>query len=163
MAKMLMGQIDHARNRLTAISKEKIGPSPTRPKQLDVDDLKKALRAGDITVSPAKMKAAFNSWVVGEEITTVNCSTNYHYGGRSNTYTYTIVQEKPGSLEEYIAALFYDKPNAAEIKRYTKDTETFEARTAIVTVEATKVEDAIVLGDQQAALIALQAFAAFEV
>jgi len=165
MGKMLMGQIDHARNRVKALSNEKLGESPTAPEMKGVQDLKNGLRDGTVVISAKKLNRAFEAWNSNEEFKAVDSSSRYDYNlpGRPYVTVYSVITKQHSSLDSYLAAVQFEATNAATVRRYMEEREVYESRKTLILSEAVQVEDAIVLGDQQAALIALQAFAAFEV
>lgn len=159
MSKMMMGQIDHARKRVAELKAQKLGDKPVSPTIKGGSDLLKALRSGKTAVSPAQIKKAFTSFVDQ----TVSQELDEDSGGYYNNHktTYQIKLRAPVSIECALATVVYFKENSAEVNRFEKETELFNLRQEALNLEATSVEDAIVLGDQHAALIALQNFAAF--
>ncbi len=163
MAKMMMGQIEHARARLKTIAAEKIGPKPASPKRLSVKDLLEGIIAGTIRVTPALLRTACNDWVAGAEVPTVKEDTHWDHRAQTQRSSFSIERKKLGSIEGYVASIFYSKENDAELERFKNESNVYADRKDIVTREATSVEDQIVLGDQLAAANALTAFAALEI
>jgi hypothetical protein len=155
-----MGQIDHARNRLRELVAAKTGECPQRPKLVTPADVVKELKDGELTVKPALLKRAFDAWIAGEalEVAVVE-SGNY----RNNYQDINELQTKiPSSLEEALCSLIYTEENAKRSNAYRDSKKAYEERCQRITKESKAVEDAIVLGDQLAALQALQEFAAME-
>jgi len=161
MAKMMMGQIDHARKRVAELKAAKYGDSPNPPKLRGGSDILKAMRAGEITPTAPQVKKAFAAFV--DE--TVSAQVEEQSGSYSNNYTstYRIARRTPASVQDALATLVYIKENTAEVERFEQETELYNLRQEAINIKATEVEDAIVLGDQHAALIALQEFTVFEV
>ena len=141
MPKMLMGQIDHARGRVRQITKELLGEAPKKPAVMHVSDMVQALRTGELSFSGKQLQDMLNDWT--EE-----------YATRRSTYS-------SPTLETTLLQNAFTKRRADEQAQYEAELEKYRARQAKVNAEATKVEDAIVLGDQHAALAALQSFAKF--
>ena len=142
MPKMLMGQIDHARGRVRQITRELLGEAPKKPAALHVSDMVQALRTGELSFSGKQLLDMVNEWT--EE-----------YAMKRSTYS-------SPSLEAVLLKNAFIKSRAVEEEKYQAELEKYRARQAKVNAEATKVEDAIVLGDQHAALAALQSFAKFK-
>ena len=161
MSKMMMGQIDHAKKRVAELKLQKYGNTPKPPKIKGGSHVLKALLAGDVTVTGAQIRKAFDNYVNKE----VADNLKEDSGTYMNDYkkTYSITKQVPSSVENALAAIIYAKPNTAEVERFESETELYSARKEAINIAATDCEDAIVLGDQQAALLALQHFAAFEV
>lgn len=161
MAKMLMGQIDHARKRLAEIKAEKLGASPADPEIKGKTELHSGLLDGTITVSPTALKNGFVRYTAQTPIDRVKKDS----GTYRNNYTdsYSIRKCVPGSIDSAIADEYFYFDNVAEIERFEAETELYKLRKETLRVKSTFVEDAIVLGDQQLALVALRDFIAFEV
>jgi len=161
MSKMMMGQIDHAKNRVAELKKEKYGDSVKRVNIKDGENLLKELRNGEWQVTGTAIKQAFDNFVNELPGPTVNKKT----GNYQNNYEayYTIVNVPATSVEDALATIVYRVQNLTEITRWEDETELYNTRKEAIDIKATQVEDAIVLGDQHAALLALQDFAAFEV
>jgi hypothetical protein len=161
MAKMMMGQIDHAKQRVAALKQEKYGDKPKSMTIKNGVTLLKEIRDGKISLSASAIKVGFDNFVNGVATTTVEVEN----GCYRNDYTKTFkkVQTPPSTVESALARTLYVKENKAEILRYEQETELYNLRQEAIDIKATTVEDAIVLGDQHAALLALQDFAAFEV
>lgn len=160
MAKMLMGQIDHARNRLRELVAAKNGECPTRPTLVTPADVVKQLKKGELAVNAPLLKRAFDAWIAGEalEVAVVE-SGNY----RNNYQDINELKTKiPSSLEEALCALIYTPENAERCRVYQEAKEAHDKRVNRIVAESKAVEDAIVLGDHHAALQALQDFAAME-
>lgn len=141
MAKMMMGQIDHARNRVRAIKAELLGSSPKSEKKYDLDDLAKGLRDGTVKFTGPQLAAFNEEWV--EKL--------FEERSRYN---------QP-NLEDFLLNAAFSTERAIEKARWETENDIYQIRFKKVCDEATKVEDAIVLGDHAAALAALVAFAAF--
>lgn len=163
MAKMMMGQIDHARKRVAELKAEKSGVAPTGPKALTGSTYKKAFKDGAIKTTPAKLKQAWDCYTSGILRPHVEKQELYCYGPTPNQITYEIGEAATSSMEDALASFEYEKVNAAEVTRFNKEREIYQLRQEALELEASTVEDAIVLGDQHAALAALQNFAAFVV
>lgn len=163
MSKMLMGQINHARDRVKQLKAEKSGNSPRTPKFLDSTRFLEDLKKGAVTVTGPKLKEAFNAYISGIKLPCVESSSKYNFELRAHVTTYELTEKSASSVEDALAAREYLKINEAEALRYNRERELYELRQEALTVKAQQVEDAIVLGDQQAALIALQEFATFDV
>ena len=159
MAKMLMGQIDHARNRVKALKAEKLGGSPDAPKIKGSSNVLEGLRDGTITVTGPQLRKAFEAFVSK----TVSRQVDEQSGNYQNNYTstYRIIERAPSSVEAALATDVYFKENTAEVTRFEQETELYNLNKEALDLEASRVEDAIVLGDQHAALQALQDFAKF--
>jgi len=142
MAKMMMGQIDHARARVRAIKNGLIGEAPERQKTYEVRDLVNGLRDGTVKFTGAQLQKFAQEWAD-------QYSKDNHSYNRVN-------------FESTVLGYAFSTERAAEKARFDTENAVYQERLGKVQAEATKVEDAIVLGDQHAALIALQAFAAFE-
>lgn len=142
MAKMMMGQIDHARARVRAIKNGLLGKSPDSMKTYQTRDLVNGLRDGQVKFTGAQLQKFAQEWAD-------------QYTRESSSYN------KP-SFESIVLDYAFAKERAEEKKRYDAETAVWNALAKKVNAEATKVEDAIVLGDQHAALLALQDFAAFK-
>lgn len=160
MAKMLMGQIDHARNRIKALKAEKLGHPPEGPALKGSDALLKGLRDGSITVTGPQLKKAFEAYISE----TPDEQVDEIAGNYRNNYevSFRVVKRPPRSVEDALATAIYFKENSAEVARYKQETELFNLNRETLELEASCVEDAIVLGDQHAALQALQDFADFK-
>jgi hypothetical protein len=141
MPKMMMGQIDHARSRVGAIKAELLGEAPKPPKQYKVEDLVDGLRTGEVQFTGSQMLQFANEWV--DEY--LDSRSPYH---------------RP-SFESKVLEYAFASERKTEETRYKAQREKYNALCHKVNAEATKVEDAIVLGDQHAALVALQEFAKF--
>jgi len=142
MAKMLMGQIDHARARVRAIKQELIGKSPASLKTYSVSDLVEGLRDGTIVFTGPQLQKFAQEWA-------------NQYARSQSSYNRT-------SFESVVLEYAFAQERAADKKRYEAENLVYQNLSKRVNDEATKVEDAIVLGDNAAALAALQAFASFK-
>jgi hypothetical protein len=161
MAKMMMGQIDHARNRVAELKKAKLGDRPKTPDLKGAGDILKALREGSVTVTGPQLRKAFDAYILQDESKQVHEQS----GNYSNNYTstYSLKKSAPQSVEAALATVIYIKENTAEVSRFEQETELFNLNQEALNLKASEVEDAIVLGDQHAALAALNDFAAYEV
>lgn len=142
MAKMMMGQIDHARARVRAIKAELLGKEPKPKETWDTNDLVNGLKDGTVKFTGAQLSKFAQEWVQA-------------YSNSGSSYN------KP-TYERIVLDNAFQKERAADKKRYDAENALYQSRKERVHAEATKVEDAIVLGDQHAALEALTAFAAFK-
>ena len=142
MAKMMMGQIDHARQRVRSIKQSLLGKSPESQKTYSVRDLCNGLRDGTVKFSGPQLQKFAQEWADS-------------YANETSAYS------KP-SFEAIVLEYAFEKERAAEKARFDAEQATYRVLADKVNAEATKVEDAIVLGDQHAALVALQEFAAFK-
>jgi len=161
MAKMMMGQIDHARQRVAELKSKKLGTAPKQPQLKGAKDVLKDLRNGSVTVSGPQLRKAFDAYI-NEEVAK---QLQEIHGNYSNGYTstYRLAAKAPESVEAALAAVVYIKDNTAEVSRYEQEKELYDLNQAALNLKAAEVEDAIVLGDQHAALAALNDFAAYEV
>lgn len=159
MAKMMMGQIDHARRRVAELKAKKLGGAPGAPEIKGGADVLEALRDGTITVTGPQLRKAFEAFVSK----TGSRQVDEDSGNYQNNYTstYRIIERAPSSVEAALATGVYFKENTAEVTRFEQETKLFRLNKEILDLEASRVEDAIVLGDQHAALQALQDFDAF--
>ena len=142
MEKMMMGQIDHARKRVRAIKTELLGEAPAQKKSYDTRDMVNGLRSGEVKFTGAELLKFAQEWVS-------------EYDKDLNRYS------RP-NFESIVLEHAFGAERAADKARFDAENEVYQDRCARVNAEATKVEDAIVLGDQHAALVALQEFAAFK-
>ena len=159
MAKMMMGQIDHARGRIKTIKAAKLGPAPDSPEIKGGNDVLEAIRDGTLAISGPRLRQAFDAFINKTYGTTViKTSGNYR-----NDYedTYKIGEGVPTTLQNALANIVYGPENDAEIDRWKTETAEYKRLGKILDDKSAAVEDAIVLGDQHAALQALQEFAAF--
>ena len=143
MAKMMMGQIDHARGRVRNIKAELLGSSPEKQRTYSVRDLVVGLRSGDVKFSGPQLQKFAQEW--------------------ANQYAREVSSYNKPSFENIVLDYAFGADRAKEKARYEAEYATYSARSKLVNAEATKVEDAIVLGDQHAALAALTDFAAFTI
>ncbi len=159
MSKMMMGQIDHAKKRVQEIKNEKRGKAPKSPEILGGSDVLSAIREGDISISAGRLRQAFDAFLDRVVAPTVLKKS----GSYANDYTdtYTISDCIPGSVEDALANIVYAAENGEEITRYEEESAEYKRLSEILDDRAAIVEDAIVLGDQHAALLALQEFGAF--
>ena len=142
MAKMMMGQIDHARARVRAIKNGLLGSAPDDKKKYTTRDLVDGLKDGTVKFTGTQLQKFAQEWAD-------------QYTRESSSYS------KP-SFESIVLEYAFGKERAAEKARFDAEQAVYLALLQRVGAEATKVEDAIVLGDQHAALVALQEFAAFK-
>ena len=142
MAKMLMGQIDHARARVRAIKQGLIGKAPESVKTYSVSDLVAGLRDGTVVFTGPQLQKFAQEW--------------------ADQYTKDRSSYNRTSFESVVLENTFPQERAADQKRYDAEKVVYDNLCRRVNDEATKVEDAIVLGDNAAALQALQAFAAFK-
>jgi hypothetical protein len=142
MAKMMMGQIDHARTRVFTIKAELLGDPPDRPKEFVTADLVEGLRDGTVKFTGAQLQRFAQEWAA--------------------QYTKDRMRYNRTTFEQVVLNNAFSKERAAEKKRYDAENALYQSRKERVLAEATKVEDAIVLGDQHAALQALTDFANFK-
>ena len=143
MAKMMMGQIDHARSRVRNIKNELLGKAPDRQKEYNTRDLVKGLRDGTVSFTGAQLQRFASEWAESY----VNSESSYN---------------QP-SFESIVLEKAFSTARSQEKKRFTKETDVYKAKLNLINDKAVAVEDAIVLGDNAAALAALQDFAAFRV
>lgn len=162
MAKMLMGQIDHARGRIKQITREKLGDGPTYPEVPTPDDFVTGLKEGTIRLTPSLVVKAISAWENQSprlEVTTPTSrwrNGNYENvgGGKINTLN-------KGNLDDYLSYTFYRNVYESAVTKFDANFAEYTRRKSLIEGEAVAVEDAIVLGDNAAALLALQKFAAF--
>ena len=141
MPKMMMGQIDHARNRVCSIKTNLLGKAPERQKTYSVGDLVSGLRNGTVKFSGLQLQKFAQEW--------------------ADQYTREDRSYNRPNFESIVLEYAFTKERAAEKTRFDAENEVYQALALVVNGRATSVEDAIVLGDQLAALQALQEFAAF--
>ena len=142
MAKMMMGQIDHARARVREIKAKLLGEQPEPVKSYNTSALSAAIRSGEQTFTGAQLQKLAQEWA---------------------SHTRKASYYNRPSFESIVLEHAFAKERAADKKRYDAERKVYDEKAAVVNAEATKVEDAIVLGDQHAALAALTDFAAFTV
>ena len=161
MSKMMMGQIDHAKARVKELKLAKYGDKPLPPKLKGSSDVILAIRENDISITAPTLRRAFDAYVDEE----VSPGVKKESGSYKNDFKtrYTLAEKAPSSIEAALASIIYEKVNAAECARWEAETELYDTRQEAINIAATNCEDAIVLGDQHAALVALQEFANFEV
>jgi len=161
MSKMLMGQINHARDRVSQLKAEKLGPEPARAVYKGASTLKEELRSHTVKeLSAAVIKRGWEDYLAGKNLTLVTEISGKYSNGYVSTYK--LEKKAPSSVEDAIAAVLYLKVNTQTFDRWEQEKELFNLRQEALNLKAQTVEDAIVLGDQQAALHALNEFAAFE-
>lgn len=141
MAKMLMGQIDHARARVRQIKSDLIGKAPDAQESYSVSDLVEGLREGTVVFTGPQLQKFAQEWAT-------------QYARDRSTYNRT-------NFESIVLEKAFAQERAAEKVRFEAEDLVYQNLSRRVNDEATKVEDAIVLGDNAAALAALQSFAAF--
>jgi len=141
MPKMMMGQIDHARARVRSIKATLIGKAPVNQKAYNTRDLVNGLRTGEVKFSGVQLQRFAQEWAD-------------QYSQETSSYS------KP-NFESIVLEYAFAKARTAEKTRYDAEFAAYSRLRDIVNEKANAVEDAIVLGDQHAALIALQEFAAF--
>jgi hypothetical protein len=161
MAKMLMGQIDHARNRIRELRAEKIGKQPVFPKPKVYDDLIEDLRNDAVNLPNGQITLAFWNFIEGNTVDVVTTETRYSYHRNNNTETLPDVKtESTADFRAQLINFVYGAQRQADLNSYYEARAEWTALDARVGKEAKIVEDAIVLGDNAAALRALQIFAA---
>ena len=158
----MMGQIDHARGRIKAIKTEKLGPEPDAPDVPSKEQLLKELLSGAITVTPAQLRRAFSEFIDRVPSERVNEISRYSYSQSRRINKYTLTNTIPESVDQALVNVVYGGQIASEIERWTEESTTYDRLKSILDARADVVEDAIVLGDNSAALLALQEFAAFD-
>jgi hypothetical protein len=165
MAKMMMGQIDHARDRIKQLKAEKLGAAPKVPAFMDTDELHTALRDGSVVPFPAQMKKALHNFTTKKPSRRIKRKNErWDYNRQQHVSDgVTVVEVIPDSISAALCDLINEKEIDEAIQIYSEEQKEYLRRSKILDDESTKVEDAIVLGDQHAALIALQEFAAFTV
>jgi len=142
MAKMMMGQIDHARARVRNIKTELVGKAPEQPKSFSTCDLVVGLRDGTVVFTGPQLQKFAQAW-----------ADQYHLSRSS----YNRI-----NFEQVVLDAAFAQERAEDKKRYDAEKLVYDNLSRRVNDEGTKVEDAIVLGDNAAALAALTAFAAFK-
>ena len=163
MAKMLMGQIDHARKRIQALSKLKMTEYPELPAAPSEAEMIKDIRSGKLTITTAQVKKAFNNFLeqvpsprVERESGHYDYSRGRHVGGATK-----LIDKLPDDTEDALRDLLYSKQILADAEEFSIKLDAYNVRKQIIEDKATEVEDIIVLGDQLAAQQALADFAAF--
>jgi len=165
MAKMLMGQIDHARDRIKALTREKLGECPGYPSVPSEGNFKEGVENGTIKVSSLLVNDALDAWLGQDPRITIQQSSS-RYNSSSceyETVPATLVTKNSGDLGEYLSYTYFQEKYEAAVAIYKSEIIEYNRRATLIKAEAHAVEDAIVLGDNAAALAALQAFAAFTV
>lgn len=158
MPKMLMGQINHAKDRVAQLTKLKLEEAP-KAKSHKSDDLKADLRNGNYVPTSAQLTKAFQ--LLNTKATTrIIKGTNRWY---NEPATYNIRDEEPEDIYDALYFVIDAKKIAADVAAYQADLDEYNRKKNIIHTEAQRVEDIIVLGDQHAVLQALQDFEAFEV
>lgn len=161
MAKMMMGQIDHARQRVRDLRAAKLGDYPKAPDIKNGDCLIQELREETIKLKNGEITMGFYRFIhKTPSETVIKESGNYQNG---YTTSYEVASRKPTTIEDGIADAVYKKHNEQALKEWKKTMELYELRKEAIALKATEVEDAIVLGDQVLALAALQEFSEFQV
>jgi len=158
-----MGQITHARERIVTITAEKLGPRPAPPEKLDHDEVMRSIRNGDTVVKPTQLRQALDNYVNRtpvDEITSSGGKYDYRTG-KTSSKTYYLTQTVRSTLSQCLADVVAPPSYAADLQVWKKDQKEWERRRDLIKGEAVAVEDAIVLGDNAAALAALQAFVNF--
>ena len=162
VAKMMMGQIDHARDRIRSIKAEKLGPSPKQPEVIEVVGLRVGLKDGSIVPTGPQLRRALSNFVDG--IISVRATSNSVYSTRNRAYSnnYAVKDRAPENLEDALIDVLFESSISADVKVWQDATAEYQRLSKILNDRAAIVEDAIVLGDNSAALLALQEFAAFD-
>lgn len=148
MAKMMMGQIDHARSRLRQLAGEKIkGSSPSAPQKKTWDNVVEIIENDSSAnpLTPAVIKGALKRF-------------RDDRAENKGRYRYNAT-----TLTNFIAHELFDKEYQAAKEIYDAEKAEYDRKAAIVEEARRKAEDVIVLGDQLAVLAALQEFAELEV
>jgi len=164
MSKMLMGQINHARERIGVIKQQKYGEKPAIPKQADSEEVLKKIRQGELVVGAAQLRAALSNFVNRTPVEVIESSGGcWDYRTRTTAPKKFFLKEVVRTtFEECLSDIVAPIEFAVNLDSWKTAQAAYEARVTAVDAEAVAVEDAIVLGDQQAALLALQAFAAYQ-
>jgi hypothetical protein len=162
---MLMGQINHARNRIKVLTAEKLGNQPDWPEVPTEKDFRDGVREGNITITPALLKNAIEAWTTrAPRLEVCRASSQWDYNSRTHVRKPARIETRnTGDLPDYLAYVYFQKKYEAAVAVYEAELLEYNRRKALIDSEATEVEDAIVLGDNAAALAALQKFAAFTV
>jgi len=165
MAKMLMGQIDHARNRIQSLVTEKLGPRPSWPTVPTEDDFKEGIRQGNIAITPGFLRNAIDAWADNTpRLKVVVSGSRWNCQRREyDTKPLRIESVTSGKLDENLAYTYFQKKYEAAVAVFESELFEYNRREELIKAESVKVEDAIVLGDNAAALAALKEFAAFSV
>ncbi len=132
MSKMNYKQIEHCQARLRSLRGSKVGKSPSKPDGPDEIKFLKEVASGVRRIQPATLRNACQRKV-----------------DSSNSYK---------DLEDYLLEICYEKDNAKALLVFEDRTAKFQALCKRVDAEVTRIEDEIVLGDQQAAMALLAAF-----
>lgn len=164
MAKMLMGQIDHARDRIKELTKLKLDEKPVVPKIRDGSDVLADIKKGNIDVTPAVLKKAWQRFINKTPITIAyresgcyNYETRRHEKGPSQ-----LKESYPDDIETAIRDVIFEKEIAARVSEFTKLDRAYQEKKNKILTKASEVEDYIVLGDVHTALQALKDFEAME-
>ena len=158
----MMGQIDHARERIQSIKAEKRGPSPEQPEVIEVVGLRIGLKDGSIVPTGPQLRRALSNFVDGVVSERATSNSIYSTQNRAYSNNYSIKQRAPESLEDALIDVLFENSISTDVKIWQATTAEYERISKILNDRAAIVEDAIVLGDQHAALLALQEFAAFD-
>lgn len=132
MAKMNYKQIEHCQQRLHALRCSKVGKTPEKPRGPHEDKFLREIADGTRRIQPAVLRQA--------------CDAKSR---NNNGYK---------DLEDYLIEICYEKDNAKALLIYEDRTDKYNAVCKRVDTEVTRIEDEIVLGDQQAAMALLKAF-----
>lgn len=162
MPKMLMGQIDHARKRVKQIKAEKVGAKPTLPDTMSQDELHEQIKSGELNIPLKTVQEAFAAFRDGRKFKLPQERNIYSYQENRRIYTTVLDDKVPDSIDAAIRYILIEEQIAKDVSEYKIALEKWTALERAVELEATSVEDAIVLGDQSAALKALKKFADFD-
>lgn len=142
MAKLLMGQINHATDRVRQLAREKLGDAPRKPEELGWSDVQRRLLDGENLLSPTVIQAAL------VKLREAKKKANYY---------------SSPDFRNCVAEVLYEKENARALEKYETEREIHQTRVAAVAKEEARVKDIIVLGDSERILRAIEEFAKFTV
>lgn len=142
MAKLLMGQINHATGRVNELARQKYGDRPRKPPALGWKDVQERLLDGENLLSPTVIQAALVKLRAAKK--------------KSNFYS-------TPDFRDCVAEVLYEKENARALEKYETENEIYQTRVKAVAKEEARVKDIIVLGDSERILRAIEEFAKFTV
>ena len=132
MSKMNYKQIEHCQKRLATLRGSKVGKSPREPDQLDEEVFLRSIATGERRITPAQLREA--------------CDLKL----KRDSYNF--------DLEDALLDVVYLKDNAKALLIHKDRKAKFHALCSRVDHEITRIEDEIVLGDQDAARALIAAF-----
>lgn len=142
MAKLLMGQINHATARVNELAREKLGNRPQKPIEAGWSEVQDRLLEGENLLSPTVIQAAL------VKLREANKKSSYY---------------SAPDFRNCVAEVLYEKENARALEKFQTENEIYQTRVRAVKAEEARVKDIIVLGDSERILRAIEEFAKFTV